>query len=236
MSLLTMLQSVAVRIGLNRPTAIVSSAEDEVIQLLEISNEEGKELSARYPWQNIKQESTFTTVATESQGTLDTICGSDFNFILNETFWNRSQRRPIFGPVSDQKWQQLKAQAIVGPWIQHRIRGNEILFIPVPAAGETCAFEWISKNWCSSSDGSTTSSQWTADTDIGKIDERVMSLGVIWRWKQIKGFEYAEDFAKYERAVMDYMARDGGKPRLNLGDSQYDVFPGVIVPSGNWAV
>lgn len=236
MSLLTMLQSVAVRIGLNRPNAIVSSLEDEVTQLWEIANEEGKELAARYSWQALTQESTFTTVATESQGLMSVIAGTDFNFIINESFWNRSQRRPVFGPVSDQKWQQLKAQAIVGPWYQHRIRGDEMLFIPVPAAGETCAFEWVSKNWCVNTAGTPTYSVWTNDADNGKLDERVMALGVIWRWKQIKGFEYAEDFNKYERAVMDYMTRDGGKPRLNMGDSQFDVYPGVIVPSGNWAV
>lgn len=236
MSLLTMLQSVAVRIGLNNPTAIVSSVQDEVIQLWKIANEEGKELATRYSWQNLTQESTFATVATESQGTMTALAGPDFDYIINETFWNRSQRRPVFGPVNDQKWQQLKAQAIVGPWVQHRIRGNEMLFIPVPTAGETCAFEWVSKNWCVNAATAPTYSEWTNDSDIGKLDERLMALGVIWRWKQIKGFEYAEDFNKYERAVMDAMTRDGGKPRLNLGDSQFDVYPGVIVPSGNWAV
>jgi hypothetical protein len=236
MSLLTMLQGVATRIGLTRPLAIVSSLQDEVLQLLDIANEEGQELAARYSWQALTTESTFLTVAAESQGTLTTIAGADFNFISNETFWNRDQRRPVFGPLSDSKWQQLKAQQVVGPWVQFRIRGDEILFIPEPAAGQTCAFEWVSKNWCVDAAGTPTYSSWNDDDNTGRLDERVMALGVIWRWKEIKGFEYAEDFNKYERAVTDYMTRDGGKPRLSLGDSQFDVYPGVIVPSGNWGV
>jgi hypothetical protein len=231
-----MMQGVAVRLGLNKPLAVVSSLESEIIQLQEIANEEGQELTARYSWQALTKEATFSTVATESQGTITTIAGSDFDHIINETFWNRSQRRPVFGPLSDSKWQQLKAQQLVGPWIQHRIRNNEILFIPVPSAGQTCAFEWISKNWCVASAGTPTYPKWTNDDDTGILDERVMTLGIIWRWKSIKGFEYAEDFAKYERAVADYMTRDGGKARLSLGSSHFDVFPGVIVPSGNWNV
>jgi hypothetical protein len=234
MSLLTMLGPVAVRLGLTKPTAIVSNLQDEVIQLLEIANEEGRELAARYSWQALTRETTFTTVATESQGVITTIAGADFDHIVNESFWNRTQRRPVPGPLTNSAWQQLKAQQVVGPWVQFRIRGSEILFIPAPAAGQTCAFEWISKNWCVNVAGTPKYSSWTNDDDTGLLDERVMALGVIWRWKQIKGFEYAEDFAKYERAVADLMVRDGGKPRLNTGASQYDVFPGVIVPSGNW--
>ena len=229
-----MVQGVMIRIGLNSPSSVVGNSANDVVQIKNIANEEGQELAARYSWQALTKEATFTTVATESQGVITTIAGSDFNFIINETFWNRSQRRPVFGPLSESKWQQLKAQQIVGPWVQHRIRGNTLIFIPVPAAGQICAFEWVSKNWCINSAGDTSYSSWNNDGDIGILDERVMSLGIIWRWKAIKGFPYSEDFAKYERAVSDYMDRDGGKPRLNLGDSQYDVYPGVIVPSGNW--
>ena len=236
MSLLTMIQSATPRIGIPKPQLIAGSTDDQVLQLMGIANEEGSELSRRYAWQALTKEGSFTTVATESQGSITTIAGSDFRYVINETIWNRTQRRPVFGPKSSQQWQQLKAQQINGPWYQYRIRGNLIIFIPVPTAGESCYFEWVSKNFVTLASGGT-SATWVADGDTGLLDEDLMSAGIIWRWKQIKGLEYAEDFAKYERMVEDAMARDGSKPRLSLGGGGSELYyPGVIVPSGNWVV
>ena len=68
MSLLTMVTQVCRRIGIVAPNAVVSSADPQIIQLLALANEEGEELANRYPWQAMRQQATFTTVATESQG------------------------------------------------------------------------------------------------------------------------------------------------------------------------
>ena len=236
MSLLTMTQQVCRRIGIVSPNAIVTSADPQIIQLLALANEDGEELARRYPWQTLRKESTFTTVATESQGVMTTIAGADFDYVANETFYNRSLRRPVFGPLSDAQWQNLKAMQINGPWNQFRIRGNQMLFIPVPAAGQTCVFEWQSRNWCSDSTGATTRSAWAADDDIGILDETLMLHGLLWRWKQAKGFDYSEDFSKYEALVADATTRDGGKPILSGGMSKYDVYPGVLVPAGSWTL
>ena len=49
-----------------------------------------------------------------------------------------------------------------------------------------------------------------------------------------KGFDYAEDFADYEKMIVDAMAKDGGKPTLNLAGSANDYPPGIMVPVGSW--
>jgi len=61
-------------------------------------------------------------------------------------------------------------------------------------------------------------------------------LGTIWRWKKLKGFDYAEDFNVYERRIMDAMSKDGSKDWLSLSNTKYDIFPGIVVPSGSWNV
>ena len=58
--------------------------------------------------------------------------------------------------------------------------------------------------------------------------------GLVWRWKQTKGLSYSEDFADYEREVMDAIAQDGTKPVLNLDNYRDDLQPGIMVPLGNW--
>jgi hypothetical protein len=235
MALLNIVRTVAVRFGVPSPTIAASSPDLQIQQIVAFVNEEGQELAARYPWQALRNEATFTTLAAEDQGALSTIAGSGFQSIVNETIWNRSQRRPIFGPKSPAEWQQLKAQFVQGPWYQYIIRGNHILFTPIATAGQSCYFEWMTANWAQSAIGAGKSTM-TADDDVSILEERLITLGTIWRFQQAKGLTFDASFAKYEGAVADAMAKDGGKARLNLKGYNTDVYPGTLVPAGNWTL
>jgi len=110
------------------------------------------------------------------------------------------------------------------------------LAFPVPTAGHTIAFEWVTKNWCESSVG-TGQSAWAADNDVGRLDEGLMTAGLIWRWKESQGLEYAEDFRKYEILVNDAIARDGVKGHLLMGGTHGSRFIGRdSVPEGSWTL
>lgn len=233
MSLITMVQQVCAEIGLPQPNAVATSTDPQTLQMMALLNREGKELSKRYPWQALRTESSFTTLAAESQGAIATIA-PNLNYIINDTIWNRSLLRPVFGPLSAQRWQQLKAQNINGPWNQFVIRGGLLRFTPAPTAGQSCYFEYITKNWCTDSTGATGKSAFTADGDLALLDEDILTQGLIWRWKAAKGFAYAEDFAAYERLVVAAEGRDGSKDVLNMNDNRYDVFPAITIPSGSW--
>jgi hypothetical protein len=204
--------------------------------LIVFANEAGQELAARYGWQELTKEATFTTVAVESQGVLSALTGPDFAFVLNETMWDRTTRRPVYGPKYPAEWQQLKAQLMQGPWWQYRIRGNQVLFIPPPPVGDAIFFEWVSKYWVGVTAAPAVGAQtgYLIDTDVSLLDERLIRLETLWRYKQAKRLEYAEDFDKAEAAIADAMGRNAAKPRLNLAGAQNDLYPGVLVPSGNW--
>lgn len=215
MSLLTIIQGITAELNISSPSAVVGNTNKQIIQLLRLANKEGKYLANRYRWQRLKSESTFTSVATESQGAMTTIAGTSFGWIANDTVWNRTTNRRLF-PVDDVQWQQMKSSGITGPDYYFRIRGGNFIVLPTMTAGDTVAFEWISKNWCISS-GGTEQSAWAADTDTGLLDEDIMSAGILWRWKKAKGLDYAEDFATYERLVADAATRDGAKKRIHMG-------------------
>ena len=235
MSLNTMLTQVCSRIGITAPTSFTSSSDAQILQLIALANEEGQELAARYPWQAITIERTFASVAAEIQGAITTLAGPDFKYILNNIMWDRSLLRPVLGPLLPAQWQELKARNITGPWSQYRIRGGNVLFIPIPAVGDTIAFEYISTNWVTLNAGGT-GLAWANDADIGLLDEQVMAQGCIWRWQAAKGVAYSENFDKYERLANDAMGRDGGKPILNL-EGLGGSFPyGVTIALGSWDV
>lgn len=232
MSLLTMFQNIAVRAVIVSPSFVIGNTDPNIVHLLGIANEEGQDLAQRYSWNKLIKEATFVSVAVESQGSMDTIA-ADFKSISNETVWNRTLNRRIT-PLDDVQWQQVKSSGITGPQELFRIRGGEFLVIPTMTAGETVAFEYKSKNWCKSSGGAE-QSQWLADTDVGILDEEIMELGLLWRWKHYKGVDYAESFNKYEQRIANATSSDGSKKRVNFGDSMRSRFINKHdVPEGNF--
>lgn len=232
MTCLTIVQSVCRRMGLTVPTTVFGGNDSTHRQIAELASEAGKDMARRYQWQALNKEVSFTTLATENQGALSVIADG-MDYIINDTIWNRSLRRPVFGPKVPQTWQQQKAFAINGPWSSFRIQEGSLMMYPVPETGQTCYFEYITKNWVVSDSGA---AEFTKDTDTSLLDEEALKLDTLWRFKSQKGLEYAEDFNKAERMIQDLKGRDASKDWLNLSNTKYDIFPGVIVPAGSWNV
>jgi hypothetical protein len=230
-----MVQSACVRLGLPSPNAVATSTDTQYLQLLALLNEEGSELSARTEWQALMREATFTTLAAELQSAIDTIAPG-LNYIVNDTIWNRTLRRPVFGPLGAQRWQQQKAMQLNGPWNQYRIKQNGIYFYPAPASGQSCYFEYVSKYFALAVDGTTYKAAFTADDDTSMHNEDILTLGLIWRWKANKGLDFSVDYQKYENRVLDAIGRDGAKPILNMGEAKYDIIPAIVVPAGSWSL
>lgn len=233
MSLSTLVYSACDKLAIPRPTSIVGNADDSARQLLALANEEGQELASRHTWQALTKEYAFTATATVTQGTITAITSSDFSRFVNDTIWDRTSIRPLRGSVDPQRWQRLQASNVTGPYPELRVRGNYLLMLPAPTAGDVYYGEYISKNWCSNAAGDTTYSQWSDDTNVGLLDESLMELGLRWRWKMAKSLDYQEEFRLYTDRVNDATARDGGKRPLNLGKSRY-VSP--LGPEGSWSL
>lgn len=233
MTVLTICQDAAPRVGLEAPTTLFTGADQTGQQMLALAQEELNDLM-RYEWQCLRREATFTTLATEDQGAITTIA-PNLKKIINDTIWNRALRRPVFGPLAPQRWQQQKAMSMQGPWNQFMIRNDRLLMIPAPAAGQACYFEYVTKAGVTDSVGNS-KTRFTSDLDTVQLDEELVTLGVIWRFKAHKGFDYEEDKRKYDSLLMDAKAADGAADVLSLGDTRWDIYPGVVVPSGSWSV
>jgi len=231
--MLTIIREAADTIGIVRPSLVIGSADQQVRQLLALAQREGKELARRHPWTVLQSEVTFTTTATEVQSN---VLPSDFDRFLPGTLWNRTQSRRVVGPLGPERYQMLKASIAVSTWDAFRIRGSSFLMYPTPNAGETVAFEYISKNWCSTAAGDTTQSEWIADTDVGLLDEELMTLGLVWRFLKTKGLDYAESFRSYEDAVVRKMAEDGGYDMLDLNNANIPGVSDPYIPDGGWSI
>lgn len=238
MSLLTLFTSVAPRLSLPTPSAVVTSTDQNLVTLLALANEEGQELAERHRWTALIREATHTTIAAQNQGVMATIAGADWNEnykILEGTFWDRSGDQPVL-PITPEEWQRYQANSITGPYFKYRIQTGNLYMIPTPSAGKSLAFEYVSKNWCQSN-AAARQSAWAADTDTGILSERLMALGLIWRWKELKGFKYDEDFRKYEQKVENAIARDQANPTISMNARAGTRFiGGSSVSEGSWSL
>ena len=236
MSLLTLLADAAVELGFAAPSAIFTSTDATVKLLRVIASKEGKDLARRFDWQILQKEGTFTTVAAETQVAAVTTTFSDFGHIVNGSMWDRTESRQVRGPLTPDGWQQKKAataQITIGHYF--RIRGGALLFFSTPPAGDSIYFEYISNKWCQSS-ALVAQTDWAADADTALIDEEIIRLGVIWRYRKAKGLDYGEDFRTYEMAVQDVFGPDAGRSTVDMTGVDMDLGLGVNLAEGGWSL
>lgn len=233
MSLLSMIQDVCTDPGVSitSPATVINNANPNIVALLSLANKEGDELSRRHDWQNLVQQFTFLSVASEAQTNAfpsDSASEPYDRLVYMAQLWNRTTNTKYAGPVDGRKWQVLKqgvSGGVTGWW---RIVGNQLNIFPAPTAGQTLATEYVTKNWLQSEDGATAKRRWSVDSDVGRVPERLMMLGIIWRWRRAQGFDYSEELATYEREVERSCSRDRGAGFIR--QSQSEGFP----PSPGW--
>lgn len=236
MSLLSIIKEVAPRLGITAPVSVIGTLDPQVLQMLRLLEQIGQDLTADYKWQALRRTAQWTSTATESQGTILSRTGADFKGIVNNTFWNLTLRRPVFGPVEDDAWQELKAFPPGGPFYQYRIAENLILLNPLPAANETYSFIWESLWWVLDTNGNPIGETFTDDTNLLAFNESMMKAGLESYWKREKGLPYADRHDQFLSMVETYKMKDGSKAMLSMDQPTQNIRPGIWVPAGNWPV
>jgi hypothetical protein len=232
---LQLIQQVCLRLSIASPNVAITSTDTQILQLLALSNEEGRELVSLYDWSVLQTESTFVTVAAQLQGTVESIA-PNYKFILNDIVWNRNTRLPIYGSRSSQEWQQAVAMQFTSPYSQYRIRGGNFYLFPIPEPNQTCSLEYVSKNWVNKASNSSMTNFWSSDNDTCIFDDDIMMAGIMWRWRAEKGLHYGEKKEIYDALVADATDRDATKQILTTHGRHYDLEPGIFIPSGSWSV
>lgn len=237
MSVLSIIQDYCRLHALSVPSSIIGSTDTGVNQLYAILNEILSEIVTESKFNITTQECTFVAIANEDQGLITTLAPNGYQFAIFETFFDRTLMRPLFGPLNETEWQEIKALPSAGIMYRYRIRQNHLLFDPVPTAPfSTIAFEYMS-SWCVTSSTGTLKATITADNDLFVFPENIIRKGMMYRWKQIKGLPYQADETKYWNLLNNYIAKDKVKRRINVACGQpVDVKPGVFVPLSSWNV
>ena len=213
MSLLTISQDACALLGLSVPTAVASSTDETYSQLVYFAQFEGDEINRAYKWRKQKVQASFTGDASTTVWALPT----DFERFTTEQRRQSSVLLGLQGPVSDDEFLDAYVRGF-NPTIPYwRVFGDNIETVPAVKSGQVVMFEYISTYWITDS-GGTAKARFTADSDLSLIPDRLITLGVVWRWKRAKGLDYAEEFRTYQIEKARAMYTDGGTPRLRMGE------------------
>ena len=230
-----MCQNVADFTGFERPTSVISNTDPIARQLLALAQREGKQLMRVSDWAILKKEHTFST----SSGTAAYALPSDFDRLVLETSYNRSDNDILTGPISSSEYQLVNhGMATTGTTEKFRLKAasNALKFEldPTPSSTQTIGFEYVSTQFCQSSGGSG-QAVWTADTDTGILDETNMEMGITWRFQAAHGLDYAESYRQYQLEVRQAIARNGSAPILQLDDAR-KLIVGPYQTDGNYGI
>jgi hypothetical protein len=182
-------------IALDRPASVYGSSIREHIELASIANETAQMIAASHEWQGLQKIASITGDGTTTVFSLP----SDFFRMLTETqLWSSVIDGPLM-PIRDRDhWLNVITkdyEFMANAWI---IFGDEINFRPALDASEVVSYFYQTSHIVRAQDNST-KAEFNNDMDTFRLDERLLKLGIIWRWRDMKGLPYAENLADYER-------------------------------------
>lgn len=218
MTLLTACQDAAVDLNRPQPTSIVSSADSFAIELLLYAKKTAESLVKEdHDWRALTYLATCVGDASTTVFPLATVAPGYERLIKAAKLHSLRFKNATFRAAKDlDEWLFIKDNLLVGSPGNWVLLANSVQIFPAMPVSDTGRFYYISKNYALKADG-TPQSKFMADSDTFALDERLLQLGIVWRWKASKGREYAEDMQNYEIAKAVAMGGDKGSQILTVG-------------------
>ena len=235
MTLLNIVKEFFRRTGIREPQILFSSKDLQLIQVIGLANEVVEDLSlTRKQWTAQEREASFLALATEVQRPLTEIAPG-FLWMVDESFFNRTTKLKIEGPMSASQWQAAKSVTYASAYSQFRFVGNELRLYPAPAINDVLAFEYRSNYLIRGADN-TYKQYFSADDDEFVLDPSLLIAGLRAFWKKDKGLASEAEYRSYERLVQNFSAHDKANTELSMNGSCQDRRPGIFIPDSDYTL
>jgi hypothetical protein len=216
MSVLSACQSAMVRLVGRKPQTVFSSTNQMEIEIADLATDVAVDIMKSHDWRALTKFHTLTGDGSTTEFDLP----SDFDRIVlaqritdtSNWLWGYSSAQTL------EDWMVITnsgfAAVTPGWWV---ILDGKMQFSPAPTSGSPAKFAYISKNIARAAAGGAPIATFTDDGDSFVLEDRLLTLGLIWRWKAQKGLEYAEDMANFEKAFSENAGRDKGSQAIRKG-------------------
>lgn len=186
MTLLTIAQGLAMNVGMNSPTQLFSAQGRELLEVIQLANETGQELSRRVQWGKLTKNA-----ALAGSGPLP----DDFDRLVDGVTVRANGQ--TVRPLTQAEWADLPV--VTGSPRYFLLADDTITLWPEGAA----AVVYQSDAWVI---GGT--DRFTADDQSPVFDEGLFLKFLVVRWRRLKGMPYQDEEAEAEAALQDYARQD----------------------------
>lgn len=205
--LLGAMQSAAIRLVGRKPATFFGATTTAVFELemSDLVNEVAIDICKYQDWQALTVIATLTGDGSSTTVNLPAdydrqLLNSDIQSTANWA-WGYGHYTDIndFIFAQNSGWNLLP-----GGWI---IYGGQMQFQPAPS-GES-RYPYITRNYAVDASGVAKSS-FTADTDLFVLPARLLTLGLVWRWRENKKLDASGDQEAFIKALDEYAGKDKG--------------------------
>lgn len=203
MSVLTACQEAARRLIGQKPATFFGAPGKFEIEICGLLNEVAEVIARGQDWQNLTKIATINGDGTAEAFDLP----ADYDRMLltsrvqdTDGWWWGYFR---FTDIGDYLWNKSRGfTPYPGGWI---IYDNQMNFSPAPSLGMVAQFPYVSRFKFNGKTKATAD----ADTDTFDLPERLLTLGIIWKWREDKQL----DSTGAQEAFMDEMNNYGSKDK-----------------------
>lgn len=227
MAILAAMQSAAITLVGRKPANFFGSPEKFEIEIADLINEVAEDVARYQDWQGLQRVASITGDGVATAFDLP----ADYSRMLKDSDVASSNYRlwgfSRYDNVNDFLRDQASGfRAAPGGWI---ITAGQIKFNPAPTG--VSSYPYITSQWAR--DETDAKGQFDADTDTFVLPERLLKLGLIWRWRENKKLDASGDQEAFVKALDEYAASDGGSRVYRYNGRRS--FPGTH-PAWPWAL
>lgn len=207
------LRSAASRTMGTRPTVFFSSSNALEGDLTELVNAVAKDIAKSHDWRVLTRLCTLT-----GDGASDGLkLPVDYDRMQKGSNVRSGTRRylPCIDPDEWLRLQMSPGLGSIGRWIKF---GGEVHLLPKPALGQEIRFFYQSNLFALDESGAPKAG-FEKDNDEFRLDDELLTLGLVWRYRQQKRLDYTDDQQLFEKRFNELAGEDKGARVIAEGRS-----------------
>lgn len=217
MTILAAMQSAAIRLVGYRPSVFFSSQQKFEQEIVDLVNEAAIDIARYADWQDLIAVANFVgdnvTTAFNLPDNYDRMMITASIQDPNNWVWGYQN----VGTIDDFLWMKDRGWGpYPGVWT---IYDNQFQFYPAPSGG--AQFPYISK-YTVRDQGGSTKEAFTADNDSYIINggERLITLWLVWRWRENKKLDASGDMENFTKAIDELAGKNSGTKIMRSGTAR----------------
>jgi hypothetical protein len=235
MTALSVVQDASLYLGITKPTQVFGASGRNELELAEMLNEAAQQIFKAHDWQLLTTIVAGADIPTGDGSTEDFALPSDYDRMDDSTeVWSSSLETPLAHIVDRNVWLGIDIRSfdiVINAWTLY---GDQIHIKPALGTGVTAKYWYVSNLIVDPATGDNKAA-FDTDTDVFRLDERALKLGLIWNWKKSKGLSYQEEMNEYNFLMQDLISRDKGSRTIRIGKPRISsgarvAYPQTITP------